>query len=105
MRRNATEAEKRLWPRLRNRRLDGFKFVRQRPIGTYIVDFACPSAKLVIELDGSQHAEQASRDETRSGYLNNEGWEVLRFWNGDMLDSPDYLCSEISSALRRASNK
>jgi very-short-patch-repair endonuclease len=87
LRSNPTEAEKRLWQRLRYEQVDGFKFRRQAPIGGYIVDFVCFHARLVIELDGGQHADQIERDSERTGWLENEGFSVLRFWNNEVFDN------------------
>jgi very-short-patch-repair endonuclease len=77
-----TEVEGRLWQRLRNRQLNGAKFRRQSPIGSYIGDFFCLQARLVVELDGSQHGEERERqaDERRTEYLKSQGYRVLRFW-------------------------
>src|SRR6185437_7190696 len=84
MRRTPTDAELRLWRLLRDRRLNGIKFLRQVPIGPYIVDFLCVGAKLIVEADGSQHAE-CNRDKVRDAYLASQGWRVLRFWNNEVL--------------------
>src|SRR5208282_3092352 len=78
----STEAEKKLWHRLRDRRLGGTKFVRQASIGPYYADFVCRACKLVIELDGSQHAESAY-DDKRDAILIAQGYRVLLFWNAD----------------------
>lgn len=78
------DAEAALWAELRDRRLNGYKFVRQLPIGPYFADFACRHARLVIEVDGSQHAENA-HDARRDAYMRAEGWRVARFWNIDVL--------------------
>jgi very-short-patch-repair endonuclease len=83
MRTNATEAEALLWKLLRDRRFVGFKFRRQLPIGRFIVDFICPSAMLIVELDGSQHAED-KRDVARDAWLTSRGYRVLRIWNSDL---------------------
>src|SRR5687768_9519093 len=80
LRRNETEAEHRLCGLIRNRQLDGRKFVRQLPVGPYFADFACREATLIIELDGSQHLDSL-HEETRTTYLNGEGYSVLRVWN------------------------
>ena len=85
LRSGQTEGEERLWSRLRAGRLNGLKFRRQVPIGSYIADFVCPSAKLVIELDGSQHVEQHGYDDRRTRFLQAEGYYVLRVWNNDVL--------------------
>jgi very-short-patch-repair endonuclease len=81
-----TDAERRLWYRLRAHRLDRMKFKRQVPVGPYIVDFANLTAKVVIEVDGGQHADNL-RDEDRDRYLIARGFSVLRFWNNDVLRS------------------
>src|SRR5713101_8530305 len=86
-----TEVERRLWQRLRNRQLNGAKFRRQSPIGPYIADFFCLEARLVIELDGSQHGEEVGQwaDERRTEYLQSEAYRVVRFWNEEILDNID----------------
>src|SRR5690242_17101554 len=86
-----TEVERRLWQRLRNRQLSGFKFRRQHPVGPYITDFFCVDARLVIELDGSQHGDQRGlqADERRTEYLKEQGYRVLRFWNEEVLNNID----------------
>src|SRR5436309_16061102 len=83
LRRQSTDAETKLWFALRDRRLAGFKFVRQAPLGPYVVDVLCREGKLVIEVDGGQHAEN-SRDRIRDEYLRSDGFRVLRFWNSDV---------------------
>ena len=85
LRTNATDAEKCLWQALRNRQLAGYKFRRQFPISPYIVDFVCLEQRLVIELDGGQHADAADYDAARTAFLNEQGFRVLRFWNNDVL--------------------
>ncbi|MGV1789352.1 endonuclease domain-containing protein [Rhizobium sp. A37_96] len=80
------DAEAKLWSELRNRRLNGFKFVRQFPIGPYFADFVCRERTLVIEVDGSQHAENR-RDAIRDAFMIGEGWSVARFWNVDVLSA------------------
>ena|SRR5690348_13876752 len=86
LRRNMTEAEKRLWVAIREALAD-IRFRRQHPIGRYIVDFACPAAKLVIELDGGHHALSSAADEIRSRELVRRGYRVIRFWNGDVMEN------------------
>lgn len=98
LRRNATDAENRLWYVLRNRGLAGQKFVRQFPVGPYIADFACREAALIVELDGGQHADNAN-DLIRTAYLNAEGYGVLRFWNGDVLDNRDGVLWVLQSVI------
>ncbi len=87
MRRNMTEAERKLWYLLRGRRFSGYKFRRQVPIGRYIVDFMCFEAKLVVEADGSQHAE-SQHDVVRDTWLAAAGFKVRRFWNADIFLRP-----------------
>jgi very-short-patch-repair endonuclease len=94
MRSAPTDAERRLWRLLRDRRLSGLKFRRQVPVGPYIVDFLCVAARLIVEADGSQHAENA-RDEVRDAYLTREGWKVLRFWNHDVLRNRESVLDTI----------
>jgi very-short-patch-repair endonuclease len=84
LRHNETEAEYRLWNEVRNRLLNGHKFARQIPLGPYVVDFLCRQKNLIVELDGSQHAE-SERDVRRTDWLNAQGYSVLRFWNYEIL--------------------
>jgi very-short-patch-repair endonuclease len=96
-----TDAEKRLWWRLRDRQLDGFKFRRQRPCGKYVLDFYCDDAKLAIELDGSQHGEpdRAARDAERTKWLEREGIRVVRIWNYDVLTNTEGVLEFLRSIL------
>jgi very-short-patch-repair endonuclease len=98
LRRNQTEAEHYLWSDLRNRRLNGHKFSRQIPLGPYIADFICREKNLIIELDGSQHAD-SSRDLIRTKWLNANGYSVLRFWNLAVLQERDAVLDTIVAAL------
>ena len=95
MRRAMTEAELKLWNELRAHRLMGLGFRRQLPVGPYIVDFACPEFRLVVEVDGSHHGETTSYDQSRTVYLNHCGWHVVRFWNSDVLGDIDGVCAHI----------
>jgi very-short-patch-repair endonuclease len=101
LRRGSTDAERLLWSRLRRRQLGGFRFRRQRPIGNYVCDFVCLSDSLVVELDGSQHVEQADYDSGRDAFLRSSGYRVLRFWNGDVMDRLDTVLETILEALHR----
>jgi very-short-patch-repair endonuclease len=101
LRGNATVPERILWSRLRGRRFEGFRFRRQRPVGPYICDFVCLSERVVIELDGSQHVEQATYDRSRDGFLRANGFRVLRFWNGDVVARLDNVLETIREALFR----
>ncbi len=96
-----TDAERKLWYRIRNRQLLGFKFVRQHPIGPYIADFACREADLIVELDGSQHAE-SQRDEHRTLELKTYGYDVVRFWNTDVLTNLDGVLETLADHLNKA---
>jgi very-short-patch-repair endonuclease len=93
LRNNATDVERKLWRYLRGRQLDGCKFRRQHPLGHYVLDFVCLERKLVIEVDGSQHAD-TPHDEARDAYLCRRGYTVLRFWNSE-------IASECEAALQR----
>ena len=99
LRRNQTAAETRLWHHLRDHRLAGFKFRRQLPIGPYFADFVCAQRRLIIELDGGQHAEQADQDARRSAYLSKQGYTVIRFWNDQVLKETDAVLEEILRCL------
>jgi very-short-patch-repair endonuclease len=99
LRRNMTDAERLLWRHLRGRRFAGWKFRRQHEIGRYIVDFVCPSAGLVVELDGGQHAEQTERDAYRTRQLEALGYRVLRFCNNDVLKNGEGVLAVIVEAL------
>jgi very-short-patch-repair endonuclease len=101
LRKDMTDAERRLWYRLRAHRFDSYKFKRQIPIGPYIVDFACLGQKLIIEVDGGQHADN-SNDMARDNYLKAEGFRVLRFWNNDVLRNTDGALEVILGALLEA---
>jgi very-short-patch-repair endonuclease len=98
LRKKSTDAERRLWFLLRDRRLLGYKIRRQRPIGPYIVDFVCIEHRLVIEVDGSQHAENPA-DDLRTRWLEGKGWRVLRYWNNDISNNRDAVLEAILNAL------
>ena len=95
LRSEPTASEQRVWNVVRNRGFLGLKFVRQYPIGPFIADFVCRELMLVVELDGSQHAE-STYDERRSVFMNNEGYSVLRFWNSEIMQGLD----DVREALR-----
>ncbi len=101
LRKAATNAEMALWCRLRSRRLNGYKFVRQEPVGPYTVDFACRDRRLVIEVDGGQHAEN-TRDVIRDKWLVDHNYRVLRFWNNDVLNNVAGVLETIATALAEA---
>ena len=87
LRNNSTDAERLLWRYLRNRQLEGVKFRRQQPIEAYIVDFVSFDKRIVIELDGGQHAENMEHDEKRNACLRANGFFVLRFWNNEVIEN------------------
>lgn len=99
LRRNATGAEQKLWLLLRGRRLNGWKFRRQVPIECFVADFACVEGKLIVELDGSQHAESEQADTHRTLMLEREGWRVVRFWNRDVMFDEEGVLATILSSL------
>ena len=106
LRSNATEAERRLWRALRHARHQGLHFRRQAPIGPYVADFACHRAKLIVELDGSQHGEGRNmrHDAQRTAFLESRGYKVLRFANPDLMANPDniaeFIFAEAGARLR-----
>ena len=99
LRHGQTDAERTLWSRLRHRGLLGRKFRRQHEIGPYVVDFVCTDARLVVELDGGQHLDQAACDARRTRWLEQEGYRVLRFWNDEVLQRLDEVLEQIVRAL------
>jgi very-short-patch-repair endonuclease len=101
LRKNMTESERELWFRLRGKQLLGVQFYRQKPIGDFIVDFFAPKAKLVVEVDGSQHAEedQKRRDKQRDDYLATRGIKVLRFNSREVLNHADSVVSSIYRSI------
>jgi very-short-patch-repair endonuclease len=103
LRSDQTNAENRLWSRLRARQLEGFKFRRQHSIGPFVADFFCLEAKLVIELDGSQHADQSNQDEHRTEFIRDAGYRVLRIWNQEVIAEIDEVLQRIADALEQSS--
>jgi very-short-patch-repair endonuclease len=99
LRRTMTPAEARLWLHLRSAAL-GASFRRQHPIGPYFADFWCPSLKIVIELDGSQHAVRQAYDAARTVYLERQGYVVVRFWNNDVMEGLDGVIEQITWMVR-----
>ena len=100
LRNNPTDAERALWRQLRSWQLDGYKFRRQQPLGNYIVDFVCLEKRLIIELDGGQHAEQGDYDAQRDTWLRDQGFNVLRFWNHDVLKNIDGVVDLVVKTMR-----
>ena len=99
----STDVEHKLWSVLRNRQLAGAKFRRQLPIDRYFADFACVEARLVVELDGSQHMEAQAYDAERTRALEAAGWFVMRFWNNDVIDNIEGVAEAILAQLKLAS--
>jgi very-short-patch-repair endonuclease len=95
---NQTDAETVLWNRIRNRQVDGYKFVRQEPIGNYVCDFVCRERLVVIEVDGGQHNESTA-DAIRDHRLAEDGYRVLRFWNNDVLSNLEGVLATIQTKL------
>ena len=93
-----TDAERRLWSRLRNEQL-GVKFRRQHPLGAYVLDFICLDPKWVIEIDGSQHLDQVAHDERRTAWLESQGFSVIRFWANEVLSHTDAVVTTIIQSL------
>jgi len=98
LRKDPTPAERKLWSRIRNDQL-GVTFRRQHAVGNYIPDFCSPKAKLIIELDGSQHLDQEEYDEERTKQLEQAGYKVIRFWNNDVIKDIDGVIRAIILAL------
>jgi very-short-patch-repair endonuclease len=103
LRKNLTDAERWLWQHLRNRGLSGYKFRRQHPIGPFVLDFTCIEKGVVIELDGSQHAESLDSDSRRTEYLRRKGYKVLRFWDNAVLREGEAVLNFILSSLEESS--
>ncbi len=99
LRQTMTDAERRLWYVLRDRRLRGYKFRRQRPIGPFIADFACLEYRVAIEADGGQHADNEA-DMRRTAWLERHGWRVVRFWNNDILLNAGGVAEEILEVIK-----
>ncbi len=100
LRHDSTMAELRLWSRLRSRALQGHKFVRQEPIGPYVVDFVCREQRLVIEVDGGQHAANPN-DAMRDRWLEDRRYRVLRFWNNEVLANIEGVLESIAAELAK----
>ena len=97
LRRDMTDAERLIWDYVRNRQLDGFKFRRQATIGPFVVDFLCVEARLIVEIDGGQHAPQ--RDHRRSAWLEGQDYRIIRFWNHEVIENVEGVLQAISAAL------
>ena len=100
LRRDLTKQEFLLWRRLRNRQLDGCKFVRQEPIGPFYADFVCREKRIIVEVDGGQHAENP-KDAARDQYLSDAGYRVIRVWNNEVRENLDGVLQMLLSELRK----
>lgn len=103
LQKSSTDAEAKLWHHLRDRQLAGFKFRRQLPLGPYVVDFVCLQAKLIVEVDGGQHAVQRQADESRTAFLREQGFRVMRYWNNEVLAEIEGVLTQIQQALESGS--
>ena len=101
LRKNLTGTERVLWRHIRQRQVGGYKFRRQQPLGRYIVDFVCLEKRLIVELDGGQHAEQVLSDTARTAWLETQGFRVLRFWNNEVLSEIESVKEAIREALQQ----
>ena len=101
LRKTPTDAELRLWRHLRRKQLDGFRFRRQHPIGPYVVDFFCPEAALIVEVDGGQHASCEAKDSARTRWLEASHYRAVRFWNNEVLANTPGVLLAIRGALHR----
>ncbi|OQW48056.1 MAG: DNA methylase [Proteobacteria bacterium SG_bin6] len=100
LRRDATDVEQRFWLAVRDRRLGGFKFRRQVTIGPFVADFACIERRLIVELDGGQHDQEA--DAARTAYLEGLGWRVRRFWNNEVVENFEGVLQVVLAELNRS---
>lgn len=101
LRKTETSAESILWKFIRNKKLCGIKFFRQYSIGSYVLDFYCPEARIAIELDGGYHAksEQKEYDRERTWFLRDKDIHVMRFWNDDILKNPELVLEKIKNKI------
>ena len=101
LRKHPTEAELRLWQKLKRRQIAGMKFRRQQPLGPFVVDFVCFECRVIVEVDGGQHAKQAAYDAGRTRWLEAQGYRVLRFWNNEVLAQTEAVTQTILDAVKR----
>ncbi len=99
LRRSSTDVERKLWHRIRDKQVEGFRFRRQRPVGRFIVDFICLDARLIVELNGGQHAENVAHDKKRTAFLESLGYRVLRFWNSEVIENIEGVLERLREAL------
>jgi very-short-patch-repair endonuclease len=101
LRQNQTKAEKLFWRQVSNRQFQGSKFKRQVPMGNYIVDFVCHDMKVIVELDGGQHVLQEQQDQVRTNELQNQGYQVIRYWNNDVLSNIEGVMQDLAKQIER----
>jgi very-short-patch-repair endonuclease len=94
-----TDAELKLWQRIRKKQLHGHRFRRQVPLGSYVVDFACIERALIVEVDGGQHGWRQESDDKRTAWLEAHGWRVVRFWNNEVLQNIEGVLEKLSSEV------
>jgi very-short-patch-repair endonuclease len=99
LRKSMTDAERKLWRGLRMRQMHGYKFRRQFQIGNFIVDFVCLDARVVVEVDGGQHADETYGDAVRDEWLRSQNFRVLRYWNNQVLYELDAVLADVARAL------
>ncbi|WP_439569015.1 endonuclease domain-containing protein [Sphingopyxis sp.] len=99
LRLNATDAERKLWAQLSARKVAGVRFNRQFPVGPFICDFVSRTAKLIVEVDGGQHAVDVAKDASRTAFLQSQGYRVIRFWNNDVLERIEGVVGEIERVI------
>lgn len=99
LRKDATDAERKLWMQLRRRQVGGRRFRRQHPLGPYIVDFVCLEVKLIVEIDGGQHADAVATDAQRTQWLEQRGFRVVRYWNNEVLGNTEAVLERIAELL------
>ncbi len=99
LRARMTDAELHLWRALRHHQIHGARFRKQHPIGAFVADFACAEHKLVIEVDGGQHADRELTDAARTEYLRKKGWRVLRYWNNDVFERREGVLGDIAGVI------
>jgi very-short-patch-repair endonuclease len=95
-----TDAERRLWHHLRAHRFHGLGFRRQVPLGPYVADFLCEAQRLIVEVDGGQHADRTVEDAQRTAWFEARGYRVLRFWNNDVMGNMEGVWDALSASLR-----
>jgi len=100
-RNNLTDAERCLWQKRKRRQIAGVKFRRQQPMGHFIVDFVCFERRVIVEVDGGQHAEKRYYDEQRTRWLEAQGYRVLRFWNNDVLGNTEAVAEAVLDAVEK----